>query len=117
MATTVFPGNPAFVKAVYDGYRQGAAMRELHDATGMYFARIGKPGLFNCLQAGHHLVKEDFGRKWRCMTCQPERGDPAPEGPGTPLQFIAKHGTNCPNCGAAREPVRCSFCLTPTPPA
>lgn len=110
--TVFFP--TAWGKAVIEGYERGTALREMQQASGIYFARIGKPHLNTCLQAGHHLAKEDYGRTWRCLTCSPERGDPAPEGPGTPLQFVANHPTNCPNCGAAREPVRCSFCLTPT---
>lgn len=84
MAMTVFP--TAWGKAVIEGYERGTALREMARAAGIYHARMG---------------------------------DPAPEGRGEPLELVdlgefRRYATNCPNCGAAREPVRCSFCLTPT---
>lgn len=96
-------------------------------STGIYRAYRGVPVLGTalayltgrCVAQGHDVVAEDFGRSHRCLTCQGEgprfrMGDPAPEGPGEQIDLHDDHPTNCPNCGAPREPVRCSYCLTPS---
>lgn len=53
---------------------------------------------------------------WYATRHERRRVDEYSEGPGAILTLTGQRlRPNCRNCGAAGEPVRCSYCLSPTP--